>query len=280
MTIHANKELCARLETVEALNQVEFAVTFNRLEKEFQAAYKKIGTGYAVFAGVDSPLTQAFALGLDGEVSEKEILELEDFYKQRGSAVNIEVCTLSDISLARLLVERGFQITEYSNLLVRSLAGEETFEQAGEIVIREVRADELDRFAATVGRGFAEGSDPSESITELFKVWFEQSNCTWFGAFVDREMAGGGAVFLNQGVGEFGGASTLPEYRGRGIQTALLKARLAYARKNGCDLAMVTTLPGTTSQRNVEKQGFQVAYTRTKFTKQPPPKQDQGPTGC
>lgn len=268
MTIHANKELCARLETVEALNQVEFAVTFNRLEKKIQAAYKKIGTGYAVFGGVDSPLTQAFALGLGGEVSEKEILELENFYKERDSSVNVEVCTLSDISLTRLLVERGFQISEYSHLLVKSLAGDESFEQAGELFIREVRADEADKFAATVARAFAEGSEPSESITEIFKVWFEQSNCTWFGAFVDGEPVGGGAVFLNRGVAEFGGASTLPEHRGKGIQTALLKARLAYAKKNGCDMAMVTTLPGTISQRNVEKQGFQIAYARTKFSKQ------------
>ncbi|HKY05108.1 MAG TPA: hypothetical protein VJQ56_09465, partial [Blastocatellia bacterium] len=63
MTIHANKELCARLETIEALNQVEFAVAFNRRERGIKADYKKIGTGYAVFTGIDSPLTQAFALG-------------------------------------------------------------------------------------------------------------------------------------------------------------------------------------------------------------------------
>lgn len=268
MTIHANKELCARLETVEALNQVEYAVTFNRLAREFQADYKKIGTGYAVFAGVDSPLTQAFALGLGGEVSEKEILELENFYKEREAAVNVEVCTLSDISLAQLLVKRGFRITEYSHLLVKSLAGDESFQSDGEIVIREVRPGEVDKFAATVARAFAEGSEPSDSITDVFKVWFEQGNCTWFGAFVDGEPAGGGAVFMNQGVAELGGASTLPEHRGRGIQTGLLKARLAYAGKNGCDTAMVTTLPGTISQRNVEKQGFQIAYARTKFSKQ------------
>ncbi|HKY05571.1 MAG TPA: GNAT family N-acetyltransferase, partial [Blastocatellia bacterium] len=209
----------------------------------------------------------------DGEVNEKEIVELEDFYKERGSAVNIEVCTLSDISLARLLVERGFQISEYSHLHVKSLADDEPVEPDGQIAIREVRADEANEFARIVSRGFAEGGEPSDSITELFKVWFEQDNCTWFGAFIDGEPKGGGAVFVNRGVAELGGASTLPEHRGRGVQTRLLKARLAYGKKNGCDLAMVTTLPGTISQRNVEKQGFRIAYTRTKFTKQWPVKQ-------
>jgi hypothetical protein len=52
------------------------------------------------------------------------------------------------------------------------------------------------------------------------------------------------------------------------VQKALLLVRLAVAAENGCDLAMVATQPGSGSQRNVERLGFRVVYTRTKFLKQ------------
>ncbi len=65
-----------------------------------------------------------------------------------------------------------------------------------------------------------------------------------------------------RGLASFFSASTRPAFRGRGVQTALLHARLAAALGAGCDLAMVHTAPGSASQRNVERLGFRLAYTR------------------
>jgi hypothetical protein len=39
------------------------------------------------------------------------------------------------------------------------------------------------------------------------------------------------------------------------------------ARLAGCDLGMVITSPGSHSQRNVERLGFQVAYTKAVMVK-------------
>jgi predicted acetyltransferase len=61
------------------------------------------------------------------------------------------------------------------------------------------------------------------------------------------------------------GACTIPEYRNRGAQRALLQARLRYGAERGCDLAMMVAAPGSASQRNAERQGFRIAYTRTKW---------------
>ena len=75
---------------------------------------------------------------------------------------------------------------------------------------------------------------------------------------------------LHQGVASFGGAGTLPEFRNRGVQRALLLARIALAAESGCDLAMVCTEPGSDSQRNAAHHGFRVAYTRIKWALDPP----------
>jgi hypothetical protein len=57
----------------------------------------------------------------------------------------------------------------------------------------------------------------------------------------------------------------MTEGRRNGAQLALLNTRLQTAASHGCDLAMMVAAPGSASQRNAERNGFRVAYTRTKW---------------
>ena len=41
--------------------------------------------------------------------------------------------------------------------------------------------------------------------------------------------------------------------------------RLRFAAEHGCRLAMMSSLPGSQSQKNAQKNGFEIAYTRTKW---------------
>lgn len=66
-------------------------------------------------------------------------------------------------------------------------------------------------------------------------------------------------------VAHLAGASTIPESRRRGAQQALLGARLRYAAEHGCTLALMAAAPGSASQRNAERQGFRIGYTRLKW---------------
>ena len=74
-----------------------------------------------------------------------------------------------------------------------------------------------------------------------------------------------GVLGLGEGVAQLGGACTLPEWRKRGAQRALLEHRLRFGAEQGCDLAMMGALPGSASQRNAEREGFRIAYTRIKW---------------
>jgi len=71
-------------------------------------------------------------------------------------------------------------------------------------------------------------------------------------------------------VAQFGGAATLPAFRRRGVQTALLRARLAVAERAGCDIAVVVTQPASKSQQNVQREGFSLLYARQLLVKGPP----------
>jgi ribosomal protein S18 acetylase RimI-like enzyme len=90
-----------------------------------------------------------------------------------------------------------------------------------------------------------------------------------YAALHDGVMAGGASFHLAEGVAQLTGAATAPAHRHRSIQTALLSARLADAAAAGCDIAVVTTQPGSKSQQNVQRQGFDLLYTRTILVKQP-----------
>jgi hypothetical protein len=74
-----------------------------------------------------------------------------------------------------------------------------------------------------------------------------------------------GSLAIYEGVALLAGASTIPARRGLGAQGLLLAARLAEARRRGCELAMMVAAPASTSQHNAERRGFRVAYTRTKW---------------
>jgi len=63
------------------------------------------------------------------------------------------------------------------------------------------------------------------------------------------------------------GAGTLTEFRGRGLQTALLQNRMRAAAEGGSEYAVVVTQGGTTSQRNCERLGFRVAYSKVTVIK-------------
>jgi GNAT superfamily N-acetyltransferase len=63
-------------------------------------------------------------------------------------------------------------------------------------------------------------------------------------------------------VAQLAGAATLPEHRRQGVQTALLRYRLFDAARRGCDVAVVTTQPGSKSTENAQRFGFALLYVR------------------
>ena len=93
---------------------------------------------------------------------------------------------------------------------------------------------------------------------------YQMENALAFVAAMDDKpvACGTGLVISEHKVFALCGAGTLAEHRGRGLQTALLRARMDAAVKAGCEYAVVVTQGGTTSQRNAERLGFRVAYSR------------------
>jgi len=262
-------EFARRLELAEAFAARACAEAAGRVHPNLAVAIEEIAGGVAVFTGIGSPITQAVGVGLNGPVSDAELDRLETFYASRGAPVALELCPLVDLSLYETLAKRGYQLREVSNVLFREvMAGESFTSPGGEAAVRPASPDEESLWALTVAQGFAEHIPVTQSILDVMVGFFHRADACCFLAFVGKEVAGGAVVSAHDGVGGLFGASTLPAFRRRGVQTALLAARLAWACDHRCNIAVSIAQPGSASQRNIERFGFRVAYTRTKLIRE------------
>lgn len=88
---------------------------------------------------------------------------------------------------------------------------------------------------------------------------------TMFGAFVDDTLAACGALVAvpAEGVGLLFAGVCHPSHRGRGLQSALIRARAAHARAAGVEIVTSLTAPASTSERNLRRAGFTLACTQS-----------------
>jgi GNAT superfamily N-acetyltransferase len=110
--------------------------------------------------------------------------------------------------------------------------------------------------------GFGYTGDEERAVSDRFsEAAFGLAGTTFLLAALDGEPAGAASLWVHEGVATLGGMTTVPAARGRGVQGALVRHRLAAATAAGCDLALVTAAPGSVSERNLLRAGFVVLYT-------------------
>jgi len=260
----ADTTLAARLEALVAEEGLAFAEAAKRVAPEDLPDAARIAGGTAMYIGPGSPVNQADGCGFAGEVTEADVLALEAFYRDRRVRPLINVCPLADRSLRRQLAARGWTVDRFENVLIREMDPAERFDEmpAG-VEVREVTsAEDRALWSQVVANGFAAPDDPSPAESRLSRIAAERIGAQFFLAFVDGAPAGTGELIVSRGVGWLSADTTLPQFRGRGVQRAVQQTRLRMARDAGCDLAAAESDPGSGSQRNMERLGFRIAYTR------------------
>jgi GNAT superfamily N-acetyltransferase len=257
--------LSRRLERAEGHACVQFAEAARRLFPDSGAEWIERGGAYAVFNGVDSPVTQSFGLRIFEELSAATLDEIERFFLDRGAPVDHEVSPFAGVAALDLLCQRKYRPIEISNVLCRPVE-RPADGQHPHISVRSVKPDEINLWNEVSARGWLhEHPEFRDFILGLGATSVAREQSVSFLAELDGEPGAAGVLCIHGGVALFGGSSTVPELRGRGLQTALLHERMRCAFDNGCDLAMIVVEPGSNSQRNAERKGFRIAYTRLKW---------------
>jgi GNAT superfamily N-acetyltransferase len=255
-------ELHRRLERHEVLSALEHIQADLRLDPGSHAASLQVAGGAATYTGAGSPANRASGLGLDGPVTAADLDAVEAFFAHRGLTTTVLLSPLSELPLLDLLNERGYRPALMLNVHARRLEDLQVAPQPPGIEVRRAVAGDL----PLVARTFDTRSEDFDWARFMAVRAFHKQTARLFLAFLDGRLAGRGTVDIIEGVAAMQAAETLPEFRGRGIQAALLSARLAAARDEGCDLAMVDCEPGSASERNILRAGFQLLYTSFRMT--------------
>jgi len=236
-----------------------------------------IAGGMASFAEPDSPFNKVVGLGF-GVPGAGELAVVEKAFADRGAPTQVELAHLAESGIGELLSDRGYRLESFENVLGLALDSDdpEPITPPG-IEVRRSTADELDAWIAVVAdasthpdtQGLPWHDEFPREAVENAERDFAAAGGIRYAAFRDGVLAGGADFRITDGIAQLAGAATAPAHRRHGVQSALVAARLADARAAGCDIAVIVTQPGSKSQQNAQRRGFDLLYTRATLVKHP-----------
>ena len=267
--MHATLELARRVDRAE----IDFCALATKTAAPAAATLERAG-GLAVYGAPGSPVNKVLGLGLGVEVTDDDLDAIEQFYAERGCPVQIELCPLAAFDLAPRLTKRGYVLQAFENELARVAPGELVPSPAGADISVEAGAGERP-WLEIVSEGFAAPdrampgsplpSDAVRAIGEVMRQFFHPEIVRYV-AHVNGQSGAAGLSFVSNGVLGIFGTATLPAFRRRGLQGAIV-ARAMNDARGKADLVIATTEPGSISQRTFERLGFRVIYTRAILVK-------------
>lgn len=260
----ADLDLSRRLERTEGLGAAAHIDSKRRLWPDKGSERLDVSGTIALFDGAGSPMTQTFYLGMNGPLTDADLDELEGFYTERGAETHHEVSPHADPTALAKLTERGYRPFEFSSMLYRPVAGG-LDAPPPDLTVRETGEGDTETWAEVAIAGWSEYGDVRHYLEEAAAILFERPDAHGFLVEKDGTAIASGGLFICDDVAFLAGAATIPSARRQGAQLALLHERLRFARERGCTIAMMGAQPGSGSQRNAERNGFRIAYTRIKW---------------
>jgi hypothetical protein len=262
-TIASSLTLSAEVELLEAEAWATLHGAFAHVGGEQIAAVKRWGRPAAlVTRNVEAvAINRAIGFGFDHSLDPQEFAEVRTFFRDSGKSRWFFECSPDASIDSTALVAAGGVIGGSIIKLVGKLdALSEPSAPSLEIV--EVTARDTATFMAIVG--------PQLGVPELVRPGIVStmghSGWRFYLALDDNRPIAGAAMFLGGDGAWLGLAGTLPEYRQRGAQTALLWRRMHDARSAGCRWVSAETSPETLSSnpslRNLKRIGMRELYHR------------------
>jgi Acetyltransferase (GNAT) family len=180
-----------------------------------------------------------------------------EFFEKRSVSCCIEIWPgdLTD-TLAQRLAERDYYASGHVVTLYALPYWDKKI--SNDITIDEAVTEVDKRLAFEV---MASGYDFKEQQRTMLASELRVPSQRLFVARTEDKVVAAAALFTKDDVAYLAGASTLPDFRSRGCQHALIKHRLGEAL--ACTIVTVTTAYASPSQNNLERLGFRVLHTKT-----------------
>jgi GNAT superfamily N-acetyltransferase len=273
-------DLAAQIDRAEARQMIAIAHSAGARDASLRPFVVPVGRGAAVYAGPGSPTNKMIGIGFGEELDAGVLDDLEARFAGCAASLQAEVSVLAEPAVHVQLAARGYRLSGFEHVLGHPL-GQKIAARPEGVDIDVLDPAEVNTLGDVFIEAFASpdvggvGGDaipPAAEIRRWFDITMSADGFRGYVARVDGAIAGGGSLRLDGEVAQFSGAGTLPRFRRRGVQTALLRARLMDAAAAGCTIGVVVTQPGSKSQQNVQREGFALLYARHLLVKPAPPR--------
>ncbi len=264
--------MAKRLERAEGTANIELILARRSLFWGDPAAHATIFGVDVTYDGPDSPLSKTIGLGLFGWPSDALLERLEQFFEERGAPVRHQVSPLAGAEIGERLAARGFRPVALSNVLFLDIHivwdGKWSYDPS--ILVWEASQHEEEKWLQ-LGMDASSTASASDGVsldllrTELRLPFAWRSLAIRDGIPVGMATAdycGDGTVFLSREL-------VIPAAPLEEVWAALVKYPVRDGISEGCEVAMMVTAPGSARQKCAERLGFQVAYTRSEWRRDP-----------
>jgi GNAT superfamily N-acetyltransferase len=257
---HELHESIRRAEIAAARSSLEAAL---RLRPSAGFAAIDVAGGFARFMGSASPMSRVFGAGALAPVTPDDVATITAFFESRGGTPSVFVWPLAHPTLALELAAAGYAPVNYDNVLVS-----DDFESHAARDERIRVASDIAAWARASAAAFADRDIGMSHDDFVGTVVAHTDGVCALEAIDDGQVVATAAMSVHDGSAAFFATSTLPAHRGRGWHTALIADRIARARNTGALFMRAAAEPGSTSERNFKRCGFETLFTRSLWQRQ------------
>ena len=258
-------DLVRRLEASAAASELATVEAMLRRDPGCSATAEPFGYGALIAMGACRYVNRAIGVTVD-IIAPSGLDTIEAFFADHGLPSAIELSPFAPSETVNLLRSRCYVPDWFRSVFAIALAGHQPGPGS---TLHIERVDESTR--AEWLEVLARGNNIDDDVRRATSDEFAMANANVPGtvdllARIDTRAVGCASLHVDNDIGWLGGAATLPDWRGRGIQSALLEYRLSLASEAGLDLAAVTAVPSGASARNIGRSGFTHVQTQLVVT--------------
>lgn len=285
--------LLNKLDTIHHIEEAHILHTSRQVEVIMQLLPRDNISLHPVAAGgvvyltkphLGTQINVTLGLGMKGLVTDTDIEQLEALHTTTELSPAILLCPYADQSVLQALAMRNYVLDGFLNIYARSLhdiqvevdpymSFSEDLTFGPDMIVSRGTANEdtTSKFIHASVAGFKDDGRSVEVLESLAETAVLRRDTILYFGHIDGQIAGCGAMALMETkyglVAHLYIDSTTPKFRGRGVQRALIRARLNDAKSLGYDFATIHCLPSIGTGRNAEKEGFGLAYTKPMMAK-------------
>jgi GNAT superfamily N-acetyltransferase len=253
-----------RTERAEAAYWATYARNIPTTDDTRDTGAIPVAGGYAICLQ-GSSIEYGLGVGTSRPLREDDLRIVDEFYGSRRLVSRLELNPLVAERDAPLVLRWGYRFERHMTMLEREIGADAPIAVGFGVETLTARKHE---WTDLVARGLADSvpAGDADRLRRTVHVCASAASAL-VGIRIDGRLAGGGALGVTGDAAFLFCASTLPEYRRRGVHAALIGVRLAIGRSRGATFAFMTAAPDSAAVRSAQAAGFTPTYVRARLKK-------------